>query len=84
MYLPYYDENAKCCVKNNHNNYFQIQCQLYVTGLPFCDLVMFYNDDIQVMRVNFDKVFWDTQIFPELHSSFYFHFIVPEIYFHRV
>jgi hypothetical protein len=44
---------------------------------------MFYNDDIQVVRVNFDKVLWDTQIFPELYS-FYFRFIIPEIYFHRV
>ena len=83
-YLPYYfDEEGKCCIKRDHKHYFQIQCQLYVTGLSYCDLVMFYNEYIQVVRVDFDKTHWDSIIFPELYA-FYFRFIVPEMYFKRI
>jgi hypothetical protein len=83
-YLPYYfDEEGKCCIKRDHKHYFQIQCQLYVTGLSYCDLVMFYNEYIQVVRVDFDKTHWDSIIYPELYA-FYFRFIVPELYFKRI
>jgi len=83
-YLPYYyDNEGNVCCKRNHKHFFQIQCQLYVTNLAFCDLVMFYNGNIQVVRVDFDKTWWETDVYPELYA-FYFRFIVPEMYFRRV
>ena len=83
-YLPYYyDSEGNVCCKRNHKHFFQIQCQLYVTSLAFCDLVMFYNGNIQVVRVDFDKTWWETDVYPELYV-FYFRFIVPEMYFRRV
>jgi len=83
-YLPYsYDDGGNCIVKRTHNHYFQIQCQLYVMGIQYCDLVMFYNGNVQVVRVIYDHEYWTSIIYPELYA-FYFRFIVPEMYFKRI
>jgi YqaJ-like viral recombinase domain len=83
-YLPYYyDTFGKIHVKTDHKHYYQIQCQLYVTGLAFCDLVLFYNGNINVIRIPFNDELWNNCIYPELYA-FYFRFILPEMYFKRI
>jgi len=83
-YMPYYyDTHDTIHVRQNHKFYYQIQCQLYVTGLPFCDLVFYYKEHAAAVRVAFDHQLWHKNIYPEL-TAFYFRFILPEMFFKRV
>jgi len=83
-YLPYYyDQDGVLRIKHDHKFYYQIQCQLYVTGMPFCDLVLFYKGTIAVVRIQFNRELWHRNIYPELYA-FYYRLILPEMYFKRI
>ena len=45
-------------LKRNHMYYYQIQMQLGVTGLKWCDFVVWSSMDYFVERVHFDPDFW--------------------------
>ena len=82
-YMPYYyDTEGIIHARSNHKFYYQIQCQMYVTGLPYCDLLFYYKDNVACVRVKFDHDLWHKNIYPEL-TAFYFRFILPEMYFKR-
>ena len=38
-------------LKENHQYYFQVQGQLLVTGMPFCDFEVYTKDDIFIKRI---------------------------------
>ena len=45
-------------MKNNHEYYFQVQCQLGLTGLDWCDFFCYLNDTTFLcVRINFDDFF---------------------------
>ena len=52
--------NGALKLKNRHDYYYQIQCQLAVTGLQWCDLYVFLkNGHAHIETISFDKLFWD-------------------------
>ena len=45
-------KDNQCNIKESHNYYYQIQCQLLVTERKFCDFVLYANDGpISVQRI---------------------------------
>ena len=59
-------------LKKTHVYYYQVQCQLALTGLEWCDFFSYISDDLFVcVRIPFDRDF-----FQEAKSKvdmFYFH-----------
>ena len=55
-------ENGQLCLKKNHNYFYQVLCQMAVTGLPWCDFFTWcYKDDpYHLETIIFDeyKQFW--------------------------
>lgn len=48
-------------LRRSHDYYYQIMCQLAVTGLDWCDLFVYLTDDEYYLEtVTFDPVFWKT------------------------
>lgn len=58
-------------LKKTHNYYYQVQGQMAVAGLQWCDFVVWTLDDIFVERINFDEAFWKNQCYSKLHSFYY-------------
>ena len=86
------DSNFMCHVvdgkpqlKVNHKSgyYAQIQGQLALSGLPWCDFVVFLTGsrNIHVQRIYFDVLYWGQELLPKLHA-FYFNYALP--YLHRL
>jgi len=64
-------------VRKNHPCYFQIQCQLAITGAKFCDLVVYTFQSIAVVRVTLDTQFWDNVV--SKVGAIYFQYILPRL-----
>lgn len=45
-----------------HNCYYQVQCQLFVTGVEYCDFVVWTTKVLFVQRVLPDNDFWDRKL----------------------
>lgn len=70
-------EQGKFTLKKSHPYYSQVQTQMLVTGLHFCDFVVWTTIDCVVVRVEEDKV-----AFPEYvrKAESFFHMVVlPEL-----
>lgn len=54
--------NGKYILKTQHQYFYQIQMQMGVTKFPWCDFALFTSteDDVLVIRVEFDQDFWNT------------------------
>ena len=76
------DENNVVTLKRNHNYYYQIQGQLSVLKLEWCDFVVWTNVDLHVERIKADEKFWCEKCLPQL-SSFYYNIMLPEIIYPR-
>src|SRR6218665_501232 len=60
-YLEMHDGSLK--LKRAHNYYYQIQCQLAVTGLQWCDFIVYLNNGLLHMEtIFFDEHCWNTTI----------------------
>ena len=74
---------GKAKLKVNHKSgyYAQVQGQLALSGLPWCDFVVFLTGsrNIHVERIYFDKLYWEQELLPKLHT-FYFDHALPYIY----
>ena len=51
-------KNNKLHLRESHPTYYQIQCQLALTGSNFCDLIVYTFRSIAIIRVTFDAQFW--------------------------
>lgn len=74
-------------LKKKHAYYFQVQGLLGVTGLKWCDFVVFTNHptpgcDISIERIAFDEEFWSGMLPGLLY--FYEKAVVPELLTKRV
>lgn len=75
--------NATPSLKLYHEYYYQIQGQLAITGVEWCDFVVWLGNgpgQIHVQCITYDVIFWETLIFPILHEFFlimYIHFWRP-------
>lgn len=47
-------------LKRTHNYYYQIQCQLAVTGLTWCDFIVHLNNGLHhIETISFDEHVWE-------------------------
>lgn len=60
----------------SHAYYFQVQGQLGVCNLQWCDFVVWLGDSVHVERIVFDRSFWRQSMLPSL-LSFYLQHAVP-------
>ncbi len=57
--LKYLNEtDGKIELKKNHNYFFQVQMQMAVTGLEWCDFFVWLENDSHLETIRFDEVFW--------------------------
>ena len=66
--------NGKPKLKENHQYYYQVQGQLGVTGVNWCDFVIYTNVGMIIQRISFNQQFWDT-IKGKLQAYFFDRFI---------
>ena len=82
-YHIYLDSNGDMRLKHSSPWYFQIQCQLAVADVLYCDFVMYLEGlaackhKIHVERIMFDSEFW-TRCLKDI-NSFYAQFVVPKL-----
>ena len=64
-------------LKQRHNYYYQIQCQLYCDRRDWCDFVLRTEKELHVERIHFNSTWWKQQL-PKL-KQFYFEALLPEL-----
>ena len=75
-------DKTTICLKKTHNYYYQVQGQMAVLNMPWCDFVVWTRKEMHVERIFFDETFWKTHCYPKLRS-FYYGIILPELVFPR-
>ena len=70
-------KNNKLHLRESHPTYYQIQCQLALTGSNVCDLIVYTFRSIAIIRVTFDAHFW-TKIIDIIGPRF-FQYILPKL-----
>jgi hypothetical protein len=58
----FYLEKETLKLKKNHRYYTQIQFQMYVAKVDFCDFVVYTNKGIYIQTIKFDKEFVDALV----------------------
>lgn len=63
---------------DRRGHYCQVQGQLAITGLPWCDFIVQLSGshNINVERIYFNQTHWDENLFPQL-KKFYFDRALP-------
>ena len=62
-------EEGKVILKSKHKYYIQVQGQIGVTGMQWCDFVMWCGPgQLSVERVKFDPVLWGDSLLSQLVS----------------
>ena len=57
-------------LKRGHDYFYQIQCQLAVTGLQWCDFIVCLNNgSLHVETIFFDEAFW-SNVQPKLEEFY--------------
>jgi hypothetical protein len=57
--------------------HYQIQCQLALTGVKFCDLIVYTFRSIAIIRITFDTQFWSNVT--DVVGTRYFKYILPQL-----
>ena len=60
-------------LKKTHSYYAQVQGQLALTGLPWCDFCVYLSDsnEMCVDRIHFDSDYWENELLPKLKNFFF-------------
>lgn len=66
--------NENPTLKRNHNYYAQVQGQLGITQLPWCDFVVYTSKGISIERIPFEDQYW-TNMKIKLKSFYFDHFL---------
>lgn len=64
-------------LKKTHNYFYQVQGQLLITGVTFCDFVVFTKKDLFIQRIEPDVKFMSSMV-EKLHSFFVGH-VKPQL-----
>lgn len=64
-------------LKDNHDYYFQMQCQMYCDNKEWCDFVVNTEQDLHIERVCRNRQWWEKQLIKL--KSFYFDSLLPEL-----
>lgn len=74
-YLTLHPESRQTVLNTKHQYYFQVQCQLALTGLEWCDFFCYVNDQLYFcQKIIFDPVFFQAN--KDKVDSFYFHYFL--------
>ena len=60
-----------------HSYYYQVQSQIFICDVDYCDFVLWTTKDIYVERVLPDKIFWNNVLTKAL--AFFTNGILPEL-----
>ena len=75
-YLEIDSVSKQITLKRNHEHYFQVQCQLGLTGLEWNDFFCYMNDHKYFcQRIPFDKNFFQDS--KDKVDMFFFHYFQP-------
>ena len=56
-YLELHDSHPR--LKRNDKYYYQVQMQLAVTGLPWCDFLVWFTKEVHLETTSSDQEFWN-------------------------
>ena len=71
------DEFGKIFLDKIHAYYYQIQAQIFIRGVEYCDFVVWTTRDLFVRRILPDQEFWENAL--SAASEFFSKCILPEI-----
>ncbi|XP_033729808.1 uncharacterized protein LOC117319004 [Pecten maximus] len=67
-----YSEGGEVLLRKTHDYYFQVQCQLNLTGIDICDFVVFVPpNDMTTVQIKRDKDFFQKQVVKVCKTFFY-------------
>ena len=72
------DGNKYLKLRHNHQYFSQVQGQMAVTGITWCDFVIYTEKGLSVERIPFDRDFWQFDLLPKL-TDFYDNCLAREI-----
>lgn len=64
-------------LSENHAYYYQIQMQLGITRLGYCDFVVWNKNKFIMEQIYLNETFWETE--SKTASMFFYNVIVPEL-----
>lgn len=53
------DENGDIYIDKSHAYYYQVQAQIFICGVEYCDFVVWTQKDLFVQRILPDQEFWE-------------------------
>lgn len=64
-------------LNSNHSNYYQVQCQLFVSGMPYCDFCLWWKNFLFLQRITRD----DNSLSKNVTKALLFHkkVVIPEL-----
>ncbi len=71
------NEKKELKLKNRHDYWYQVQCQLYCVDKTWCDFVVRTNKELHVERIYRDAKWWGLQL--AKLRKFYFSSLLPEL-----
>lgn len=71
------DKENKLKLKQKHDYYYQVQCQLYCADKSWCDFVVRTSKDLHIERIHRDQRWWGGQL--TKLRKFYFSALLPEL-----
>ena len=80
--LCYTVEKGECRLKKTHKYMYQVQMQMAICDVNFCDFVIWSPQGIAIERISRDRKFWDS-LYPKL-EAFYKETLLPEYFEMRV
>jgi hypothetical protein len=72
--------NGKLRLKREHNYYYQVQGQMAIAGVEWCDFVLFTFKGMFIERIRYDESFWTTTC-NRLTDLYLHHFVETKIGF---
>jgi len=69
-------KNGSVTLKESHKHFFQIQGQMALTKVPWCDFVIYTHCNFTIQRIKYNEDLWnDMQL---KLTDFYFKYILPK------
>ena len=71
------DRDGTLSLKSDHQHYYQVQGQLMVTGVEFCDFVVFTKKDLVIQRIFPDLIFMQDLL--DKLTEFHCQYVKPKL-----
>ena len=68
--------NGQVTLKQDHKHYYQVQGQMALSRVSWCDLVIYTHQNFTIQRIEFNEDFWN-DIQSKL-TEFFFKYILPK------